>query len=75
MFDPEMTLEPLLVEVSDTVKNMRKADQIEDKLKYSQHLLNVSKSFGNLMSTMQLMMSEEMMESLEYDEFEEDIEF
>ncbi len=77
MFDPEMTVEPLLDEVGETIQKMRKVKQIDDKVKHSEHIKNLTEAFGTLMSSMQMMMSDEMLdrlEDLEYDD-EDDVEF
>ena len=56
MYDPETTFEPLIVEIEETIIKMRKVKQIDDKLKHSEHVKNLSETFANFMNSLSAMM-------------------
>ncbi|MDA7503495.1 hypothetical protein OAF42_03100 [Planctomicrobium sp.] len=65
MYDPETTFQPIIDEITESIDKMRKLKQIDDKMKYSEHIHNLSSTFDKFMSTVSMMMDNEMMEDLD----------
>lgn len=73
MYDPETTFQPIIDEITESIDKMRKLKQIDDKVKYSEHIHNLSSTFEKFMSTVSMMMNEDMMEDFdEMDDMDEE---
>ena len=68
MYDPETTFEPLITEIEETIIKMRKMKQIDEKLKHSEHVKNLSETFSNFMNSVSVMMESGTMADFDDDD-------
>ena len=52
MLDPDRTLDPMSAELANAVAKMRKARSLDDRVKWSQIVYNLSQSLAGFMGVM-----------------------